>query len=401
MISSESIKYSLRNLNHRKGRSLLTILSIFMGIATIFIFVSFGLGLYTYIDDLSSGTSADKILIQAKGVGMPGLDDTFALTEEDLKIIENMPGIVESTPLSFKTAEVANQGEKIFTFVIGYDPESKLMFELSNIGIDSGRWLKNNDKEKVLAGHNYQKKDLIFSKSFDLNDKIELQGQDLRIVGFLESVGSPPDDAQLYVTQDQLDLLFPDNSYGWIIARVKDVEQIDNVMERLEEKLRKHRGLEKGKEDFFIQSYQDLIDNFSQALDIVIGFIILIALISVVVSAVNTANTMITSVLERIKEIGVMKAVGSSNAAVFNIFLFESLFLGFVAGVVGVLVGFGVTSFVGNLLENMGWGFLAPFYHFYLFAGCIAFATITGAISGVIPAFNAAKTNIVDALRYE
>ncbi|MAG38030.1 hypothetical protein CMI45_01435 [Candidatus Pacearchaeota archaeon] len=398
----ESIKYSLRNLNHRKGRSLLTILSIFMGIATIFIFISFGAGLYDYIGELSSGTSVDKVLIQAKGVGIPGLDDTFALTEKDLEVVEKTSGIKEATAISFKTAEVIKDGKKVFTFVIGYDPESTLLFELSNVGIDKGKWLDKKDNGKVLAGYNYQKPDLIFPKPFDLNDKIEIQGQELRIVGFLESIGSPPDDAQLYVTEEQLDILFPgNNSYGWIIASVKDINEIDLVIERLEKKLRKNRGLDEGKEDFFVQSYQDLIDSFAGALNIVIGFIILIALISVLVSAVNTANTMITSVLERIKEIGIMKAVGSPNSAIFNIFLFESSLLGFIAGAVGVLVGFTITSIVGSILDGMGWGFLSPYYHPYLFIGLIAFATITGAISGVIPAIKASKIKPVNALRYE
>jgi putative ABC transport system permease protein len=402
MVNIESIKYSLRNLNHRKGRSLLTILSIFMGIATIFIFISFGFGLYNYINDLSSGTSVSKVLIQAKGVGAPGLDDTFALTESDLEVIRKTPGIAEATAISFKTAEILHDGKKVFVFIVGYNPEDgHLLFELSDVGIDKGRWLDKKEKGKVLAGYNYQVKDIIFEKPFELNDKINVQNQDLRIVGFLEAIGSPPDDAQLYVTQDQLDILFPDNNYGWIIANVKDVQEIDLVIERLEDRLRKNRDLEKGKEDFFVQSYEDLIESFSGALNIVIGFIILIALISVLVSAVNTSNTMITSVLERIKEIGIMKAVGSPNSAVFNIFLFESSFLGFIAGAIGVIVGYIITSITGSILDNLGWGFLAPYYHPYLFIGLIAFATITGAISGVLPAINASKIKPVDALRYE
>ena len=70
-------------------------------------------------------------------------------------------------------------------------------------------------------------------------------------------------------------------------------------------------------------------------------------------------------------------------------------------GVVGVLVGYGVTSFAANILDNLGWGFLSPYYSPFLFIGLILFATLTGAISGVIPAIRASKINTVDALRYE
>jgi len=81
-MNEESIKYSLNNLKHRKGRSFLTIFSILVGIATIFIFISYGYGLYDYTNSFATGSSADKLMITAKGVGTPGLDDTFKLTEK-------------------------------------------------------------------------------------------------------------------------------------------------------------------------------------------------------------------------------------------------------------------------------------------------------------------------------
>ena len=134
--------------------------------------------------------------------------------------------------------------------------------------------------------------------------------------------------------------LYPNKTlpYNWIVAKV-DVSNIERVAKDIERNLRKERGQDEGKEDFFVQSFDDMIESYSTALNIVIGFIILIALISVFVSAVNTANTMITSVLERVKEIGVMKSIGAKNSEIFNIFLFESSFLGFVAGVLGVIFG--------------------------------------------------------------
>ena len=402
MITYESAKYSLQNLIHRKGRSALTILSIFVGIVTIFIFISFGAGLYNYVGDLSSGSSVDKIIIQPKGIGAPGLDDTFELTDEDVKVIEGTAGMAEVTGLAFEVGEVSEQEKNLFTFIIGYDPDNLMIFEVSNIGVEEGRWLRKGDEGKVLLGYNYKVDGKIFPKALEINEKITIQGQELRIVGFLEAVGSPQDDSQIYVTLDELTSLYgTEDSYGWIIARVDDLEEIDQTIERVEKKLRNHRDLDEGKEDFYVQSFSDLIESFSSALNIVIGFVILIALISVIVSAINTANTMITSVLERYKEIGVMKAVGSTNLEIFNIFLFESSVLGLVAGVLGVAVGWALSAFAGSVLNSLGWGFLSPAFPTLLFVGCIVFATVTGAISGAIPAWKASKTNIVDALRYE
>ena len=80
---------------------------------------------------------------------------------------------------------------------------------------------------------------------------------------------------------------------------------------------------------------------------------------------------MITSVLERYREIGIMKAVGARNAEIFKIFLFEAGFLGFVAGVIGILFGWGITYAGMVIMDNMGWGFLTPHYSWALFLGLI------------------------------
>lgn len=401
VINRESVKYSLKNLAKRKTRSFLTILSIFIGIATIFIFISFGLGLYNYIEEMTSSGSTNKLIIQSKGVGAPGLDDTFKLTDDDIAAIKKVPGVFEVTGLYFKVAEIQQNKNRVFTFLVAYNPKKPFILEIFDIGVESGRELKNGDKGKVILGYNYQIPDKIFPKAYKINEKINIQGEDLRVIGFFESVGNPQDDAQIYIINDHVDELYPEeNSYGWIIAEV-DEKEIESIVEKIEKNLRKERGIEKGKDDFFVQSFEDMIESFSGTLNLIIGFIIFIALISILVSTVNTANTMITSVLERTKEIGIMKSIGAKNSEIFKIFLFESIFLGFVAGIIGVVVGFGVSFAGGIILKNLGWGFLSPYFSPWLFIGLIIFSTITGAISGVIPAINASKINIVDTLRYE
>ncbi|MFH1238047.1 MAG: ABC transporter permease [archaeon] len=403
MISKESVKYSLNNIRKRKTRSILTILSIFVGIATIFIFVSFGWGLYDYIEEFTSSSSADKLMIMPRGgVGVPGLDATFKLLEDDVRAIKKTAGVYEATGIYMGIGEVVQDDSKKYVFISSYDPALPLIMELSDIEVIKGRALRPSDSGKVTLGYNYLIKNKIFPKEYSLNSKINVQGEDLRIVGFYEKIGNPQDDSNIYVTNDFMAELYPDEnlSYGMIIARAEK-DNVNGVAEKVEKSLRQARNLDEGEEDFTVQSYSDLLESFTIVLDIIIGFIILIALISVIVSAVNTANTMITSVLERFKEIGILKSIGARNSEIFKIFLFESGFLGFVAGVIGVLTGWGATVIAGDILDNLGYGFLSPHYSWPLFAGLILFATLTGAISGMIPAWRASKINAVDALRYE
>ncbi|VVB80579.1 MacB-like periplasmic core domain protein [uncultured archaeon] len=400
-LSLENIKYSLNNIAHRKTRSLLTILSIFLGISTIFIFISFGWGLYDYIDSVAAGGSSDKVMIQPKGMGGFGLDDTFYLTEQDVRAVEKSNGVYSATGVYIKIGKVEKRDEQKYIFVSGYDPQNPLVMQITDIRIESGRELQRGDDGMVTLGYDYKLDNKIFSKGLSLNDKITIEGKDFRVAGFYAPVGNPQDDSNVYLTADSMKKLYSDiKGFSWIVAKV-DKTKIPSTVDAITRSLRNSRNLKEGKEDFYVQSFEDLVKSYTSALNIVIGFVILIALISVLVSAINTSNTMITSVLERFKEIGIIKAIGAKNSEIFNIFLFESGFLGFVAGVIGVGWGFLITSIANTILVNLGWGFLSPHYSYSLFIGCILFATITGAVSGVLPAIRASKINVVQALRYE
>ncbi len=403
MINKELVKYSLKNIAHRKSRSFLTIFSILVGISTIFIFVSFGQGLFDYVNELKSSSGADKVTVIPKGIGAPGLDKTFFLTEEDLKAVSKTSGVYEASGIYSTAAEISKSKTNKFIFLVGFDTDhTDLMKEVFSIDLDSGRDLRNGDDKKAILGYNYQIEDKILPGKLTLNDNLEVQGEKIRIAGFFEQIGNPQDDSNIYITQDYFEKLYPNSSgkYNQIVAKV-DADNIQNVIDRIEDELRKSRGLKKGKEDFFVSSFEDLLEQFTSALNYIVYFVIFIALISVVVSAVNTANTTITSVIERVKEIGIMKAIGARNSEVFAIFVFEAGFLGFVAGVIGIMVGLVVTSIAGAFLKNAGWGFLSPHYSWQLFLGCILFATLTGALSGIIPSWRASKIRPVRALRYE
>lgn len=401
----EIIKYALKNLWNRKSRSLLTILSILIGISAIFIFASFGIGLYSYVDEIAGEAGIDLFFVQQRSMGAPGLDDTFILDADDLKAIERTKGVEQAAAMYMKAAEVEQERQKKYAFIIGYEDEEKdiaMIDTLFNVEVIEGRQFKKGDRGKVVLGYNYQLPDKIFSKPYQVGQKITINGKRFEIIGFYSAVGNPSDDANIYVIEDDMLTMYgEDISYGFIIGKVDDPEEMDTTISRIKKELRKTRGLEEGKEDFFVQSYEDTIDMYMSVLNVIIGFIFLIVLISAIVASVNTANTMVTSVLERVKEIGVMKSIGARNSEIRNIFLFEASTLGIVAGMLGVFVGWLLASVGGNILDQLGWGFLSPKFHPSLFIICILLATVVGAISGMAPAIYASKQKPVDALRYE
>ena len=154
--------------------------------------------------------------------------------------------------------------------------------------------------------------------------------------------------------------------------------------------------------DFSILTPEELLSSFASILSIVTGFLLGVAAISLLVGAIGITNTMYTSVLERTKEIGVMKAVGAKNSDILTIFLIESGLLGLTGGVIGVLLGMGIGKVIEYIaVHQLQTNLLQVVFPVYLIAGCLIFAFLIGAISGTLPAYRASKIRPVVALRYE
>jgi putative ABC transport system permease protein len=230
-----------------------------------------------------------------------------------------------------------------------------------------------------------------------------VNGFDVKIVGFFAAVGNPQDDSQIYFTPEGMEYMYPDmkDNFQYAVARVAPDEDPAAVAEKATEKFRKHRGQKEGQEDFYLQTFQQAIDMFMVILDVINGVLVLIALISLVVAAVNIMNTMYTAVLERTKEIGVMKAVGAKNDDIMIMFIFESGLFGLVGGVLGIIAGYIVASIGGAIAAGAGYPILKPIFPLWLIIGCIMFSFVVGALAGLLPAMQASKLQPVEALRYE
>jgi len=199
---------------------------------------------------------------------------------------------------------------------------------------------------------------------------------------------------------DLNDALDIKDEYDIIVVQLEKNSDPEKVAEAITEKLRKDRGLKEGEEDFNVQTPIAALASINTILNVINVIVIGIALISLLVGAIGIANTMYTSVLERTKEIGVMKAIGARNSDILLIFLFESGLLGLVGGIVGVLIGM-LMAWTAATGANTALGtnlFIIKFNP-ALIIGSIIFSFLIGTVSGVLPARQASKLKPVDALR--
>lgn len=401
---TDEFAYAVKNLLHRKVRSWLTVLSILIGVMAIFSIISFGLGIRNYMDVLSAKAGSDKLFIMAKGMGAPGTSSTFYISKDDIDFVSKISGVNEIVGLYTKVGEVNFKKQKVYTYIISLDM-TKIDFleESFAVGIDKGRRLHPGELDKVVLGYNYQFADKVFKKPVSLNDKIELNGHTYEVVGFFGEVGNPSDDSQVYMTKEGMESLYPDTKDKYGYAMLKSQKDVDPELlaDKIQEKLRKHKGEDKGKEDFYVQTFADILQTFGTIINVLNGILLLIAFVSMIVAFVNIMNTMYTAVLERTKEIGIMKAIGARNSDILFVFVLESGLLGMVGGIIGVVAGFIISTIGGSIAASAGYALLTPIFPWYLIVGCILFSFLVGALAGLLPAYNASKLKPVDSLRYE
>ncbi|MBN2112374.1 ABC transporter permease [Candidatus Woesearchaeota archaeon] len=402
----EILRYSISNLWQRRRRSLLTILSILIGITAIFALSSFGLGLQHLMEEIAKTMGTDKIMMMPKDY-MTALDKSnVRFTEEDLDFLRKINGVEEATGMIMCSSKVKFKDYKEkYPYVMGMSTEPKeerLAEEMfAGYGIEKGRALKKGDVLKATLGYNYLVPDRIFKKPVSLGDKIEINNVKVEVVGFYEEIGNPSDDMNVYISLEGYKEIFEEEDYFFILLRAAPDQDATALADKIKERFRKYKGQKEGQEEFFAQTYVQMMESYDAALNVLIGILVLIALVSVVVAAVNIMNTMYTSILERTREIGIMKSVGARNRFILLVFITESGVLGLIGGLIGLGVGYLIAKTGGLIAIASGVSMLQPYFPYWLVIGCIFFAFFVGAIAGLLPAYQASQLKPVDALRYE
>lgn len=398
-----------RTLKKRKLRSFLTVLGVFLGILTIFVLMSLSLGLRDFVNEQFEMLGGNKFFIQPKGqAGPPGaLGSAVELTLDDVEVVEKVKGIEGVSYMAIGNTKIEFRDFKArYYLTIGMPIEDSkkidLIFESTGVGVDDGRMLKKSDRKKVLLGYNYKYRKL-FDKPVKPGNILELNDVEFEVVGILEAVGNPGDDQQIYIGMDDFKELFDSGDrVDYLMIEVKEGEDIKEVAERTERKLMKHRDVDEKTVDFTVLTPEELLDVFGDILNGITGFLLIIALVSAVVGGIGIANTMYTSVLERRKEIGTMKAIGARNSDIMWIFVIEAGILGLVGGLIGVGVGIVIAKGVEYIITvYLGTPMLKASLNIFLILGCLGFGFIVGVLSGFLPSWQASRLKPVDALRYE
>ncbi|MFH1511708.1 MAG: ABC transporter permease [Candidatus Woesearchaeota archaeon] len=395
---------SLKGIRSRKLRSWLTMLGIFIGIAAVVSLVSLGEGLKSAITSQFSNVGTDKLVVQASGVayGPPGTLVVNPLTERDANAIRGVPGVKIVAERLIRTARITFEGTTRYAAAtsIPEDESRSLVLEVLNLEMHSGRILEKTDKFKIVVGNDFGTKKL-FRRELRPGDKVEINGKIVEIIGVLDRI-SVVGGNQLVLMNDNpmRELLGVGDAIDIIAVQVQPNADIEQVADTVKRRLRRSRDVEIGKEDFSVQTPTQALQALSQILAAAQWFLVGIAFISIVVGAVGITNTMYTAVLERRREIGIMKSVGARNSHILLLFLVESGIIGMVGGLIGILLGVGLSQLiVWAITVQLGPGVIDSSFSPVLIFGALLFSYIMGSVAGAIPAFQASRLNPVDALR--
>ena len=279
----------------------------------------------------------------------------------------------------------------------------KTIEDAINMKAQRGRLLKDGDKGVVVLGSAFLEEDNPFGKPIVPGSKVEIQDKEFKVIGIMEKKGNFQLDGAVFLNERDLrDLVGRQgNDYDIIVARFNKNADVNNIGSEIERRLRKLRNVKEGEEDFSVQTPGAILETVNSTILAIQIFVYVIAGISILVGGIGIMNTMYTSVIERTKEIGIMKSIGARNSTIFSIFFIESGLIGTIGGLVGIVIGASAATglaFIGRLLLKSG--LIAAQFPPILIFGALIGSFVVGSFFGTLPAIQASKLNPVDALRY-
>lgn len=410
----QTFKTSLLGVKTNRSRSALTILGIVIGITSIILMMSIGKGAENLILQEVAGFGAETIAIRPgqEPTGPSDIGETLfsdSLKERDIELLkrkENVPDLVEITAAVIVTGSVSFEGETYRPTIFGGSVE--FFANIMNLEPGEGRFYDEGEirARASVAVIGTKVRDELFGNDEAVGKLIKIKDKKFRVVGVFAKKGQtaffnfddlviiPQTTAQAYLTGTDY--------YNEVLIKVSDPDVVARAVRDIEATLRESHGItDPEKDDFFVVTQEGVVKQISTIIGALTIFLSSIVAIALVVAGVGVMNIMLVSVTERTKEIGLRKAVGATNRDILMQFLFESVILTGIGGVIGVILG-GLLSFVFSIALTQYAGVQWPF-SFPVFAAILGLfvSTLVGLVFGIYPARKASKKSPIEALRYE
>lgn len=393
-------KIALKNLWSHRLRTILTITGVTIGIASIIFLVSLGYGLEQLVTNQVANFDAFTT------VDVPAANiSTFKLDDQAIERIKSFGHVNKVAPVTnlagrIKKTESASTAE---TIVMGAGND---YWQIADITSDSSGNMPDAKDEIVLNkaaltligedGSNILGKtvnlDVIIPADFRTNSADGMKvatSVPLKVVGILGDNKSPV----VYTTADFLKSE-DSTKYSSLKLKVDDKESVAAIRKQLE-----NIG-------FSTEYVGDTVDQISQVFSLFRAILAAFGMIALIVAALGTFNTLTISLLERIREIGLFKAIGMKNRDVYKLFLAESLIIGVMGGLFGMVLGYalgcGINCILAYLANRTNAESIRIFVTPWFFTFSIAiFSIVVGFLTGWYPSKRAVKISPLDALRYE
>ena len=405
-----SVKLSLRGLRASKKRALLTMLGIIIGVSSVIMIMSVGAGAQSLIvNEINSfGSNLFGVMPGATSDNGPPAS-VMGITVTTLKLKElddlrRLPHVKAVTAYVRGVDTVSYANQKIETTFVGTTAD---LPRVESGQVISGRFFNSAEVNSLarVAVLGYQVKQDFFGTQTALGKKIRLKGQNFKIIGVIEKLGTVAfenKDKLIYVPISTAQkILLGIHHVSLIRGAVDDSQNMELVAAEVKKTIRRHHHIKNpADDDFTVRTVAQALGIITSITDALRMFLAALAAISLIVGGIGIMNIMLINVTERTKEIGLRKAVGATYGNILEQFLIEASTLTLIGGLIGILGGIGVAWLVAWGVQSAGyqWDFIITLPSVLLGFGV---SLAIGLIFGSYPASQAAHLEPVEALGAE
>ena len=401
---------AIRALLGNKLRSVLTMLGILIGVAAVISVLSLGSAQAAIVEESFATLGSNLIYVIPREGSIGGMVGEATLTVADAEAIARYAtSVVAVAPTAQTYARVVAGGESLNSLIAGVTPEARWV---DNYAVALGSFITESEygARSRVAVLGSEVAGTLFGELDPVGQSIRIAGRQFQVMGVLESRGTGFgfEDMRVYVPLSTLYSTVAvsqagsrGNSVDMISVQVESSDKLDSAEEEITSILRDTHNIREGEgNDFRVLNVASVAAQVTQVLGILRLVLAGIAGISLLVGGIGIMNIMLVSVTERIREIGLRKAVGAKRRDILIQFLIEAATLGLCGGAVGVLVGWGIVKIISGIATNLGFPFSAMLSGDAILLA-VGVSVFVGLVSGLYPAVRAARLDPIESLRHE